>query len=118
MGEAHAARAQHFEEERGQLAGLVEVSEIELRRNHASNADRIERQDAKNLMLSHRLEATLKELQATIHERDRLSATLEEALMRCTSSLVARQLAEDDCKAALRQLDAMRTLQAVYPPGR
>jgi len=118
VGEAHAARAQHFEEERGQLAGLVEVSEIELRRNHASNADRIERQDAKNLMLSHRLEATLKELQATIHERDRLSATLEEALMRCTSSLVARQLAEDDCKAALRQLDAMRTLQAVYPPGR
>lgn len=61
-------------------------------------------------LLTTRLEATLKELQATIHERDRLSSTLEEALSRCTSSLVARQLAEDDCKAMQHQLDVMREL--------
>ena len=90
------------------------MTEIELRRQSLSAADKAERSDAKTLLLSQRLEQTLRELQATIHERDRLAATLEEALTRCTSSLVARQLAEDDCKAALRQLDAMRTLQAVH----
>ena len=59
-------------------------------------------------MLTTRLETALKELQATVRERDRLSATLEEALSRCTSSLVAKQLAEDECKVMRKQMEALR----------
>ena len=84
------------------------AAETELERDkqaHAADSDRI---DTKQQLTVQRLEAALSELQGTTAERDRLSATLEEALTRCTSSLVAKQLAEDDCKMALQQLDAYR----------
>ena len=115
MAHVCQALARHAEEQRGQAAARAEVSELELRRQSLTSADRTERQDAKTLMLTQRLEATLRELQSTIHERDRLSATLEEALTRCTSSLVARQLAEDDCQAALRQLETLRNGMHALP---
>ena len=59
-------------------------------------------------ILLERLESTTHELQNTILERDRLSVTLEEALGRCTSSLVAKRLAEDECRALQQQLDTFR----------
>ena len=49
-------------------------------RHEAFHSDETERRDAKQLMLAQRLESALRELQATTHERDRLSATLDEVL--------------------------------------
>ena len=48
-------------------------------------------------------------LQETVDERDRLNVTLEEALSRCTSSLVAKTLAEDESHVLHQQLDDLRT---------
>ena len=45
-------------------------------------------------LLAYRLEASLRELQAVLGERDALKASLDEALGRCASSVVAAQLAE------------------------
>ena len=99
------------EAERKMAAMRAEIAEVELRRDRAAHADHAERVDAKHAMLATRLEGTLRELQGVVAERDSLAAKLEEALGRCTSSLVAKQLAEDACKAAQQQLDALRTAQ-------
>mgnify|MGYP004360478113 CR=1 FL=1 len=53
-------------------------------------------------------EAMAKELQLITAERDRLSLTLEEALSRCTSSLVEKRLAVEECAKLREQLDAYR----------
>lgn len=64
--------------------------------------------DAKKAALSQRLHAALHELQAAFIDRDRLSAALDEALRRCTSSLVAKQLAEDARSELQQELIAMQ----------
>ena len=102
------ARCQRLEERLGDATARADASELEARRDSTAHEEHAERSRLKEGMLAQRLEGALRELQGALAERDRLSATLEEALMRCTSSLVAKQLAEDDCKAAQQQLDAHR----------
>ena len=46
--------------------------------------------------------------QGAFHDRDRLRAALDEALGRCASSLVAKQLAEEERNALQQQLIAER----------
>ena len=64
--------------------------------------------DARHAMLANRLEASLRELQAVLGERDALKASLDEALSRCASSVVSAQLAEASQAHMQAQLTALR----------
>ena len=103
------ALGEKAEEERRLAAMRAEIAEVELRREKAAYVEHSAATDHRQAMLAKRLEQTLRELQATVGERDKLAAKLEEALSRCTSSLVAKTLAEDEAKAVQQQLDAYRS---------
>lgn len=103
------ALGEKAEEERRLAAMRAEIAEVELRREKAAYVEHSAATDHRQATLAKRLEQTLRELQATVGERDKLAAKLEEALSRCTSSLVAKTLAEDEAKAVQQQLDAYRS---------
>ena len=107
-GDEALAQLEQAEAARREAVARAETSEVELRRDRRAFEEKSDQACTKETLLAQRLEGTLRELQGVLAERDRLSATLEEALTRCTSSLVAKQLAEDDCRAAQQQLDAYR----------
>ena len=111
--EEQAPRLAAAEEEASAAATRAQVAELELSRYKQARQSHSEATDAKHLLLTQRLEGALRELQTTMAERDRLAAKLEVALSRCTSSLVAKQLAEDAAKAVQQQLDALRMPVAV-----
>jgi chromosome segregation ATPase len=113
QSEQQAGVGERAEEERLNASARLDSLEDEMRRERQAYTEHIERTDARHALLATRLEEALKELQQTVAERDRLSGTLEEALARCTSSLVAKRIAEDDLRVAQEQFDALRTEQVM-----
>jgi chromosome segregation ATPase len=95
----------------GELSERHRQQGSELSKASASLQVTQETGDARHAMLAGRLEASLRELQAVLGERDALKASLDEALGRCASSVVSAQLAEASQAHMQEQLTALRQQQ-------
>ena len=95
-----------------QASARAEVAEVELRRDRAAYSSHAEVAEGKHRMLATRLESALRELQDSLAERDRMGAMLEEALSRCTGSLVAKQVRMVMYARAALCCSCMRALRA------
>jgi len=95
----------------GELAQRHRQQGGELSKTAASLEVSQETADARHAMLAARLEASLRELQAVLGERDALKSSLDEALRRCASSMVSAQLAESSQAHMQEQLTTLRQHQ-------
>ena len=107
--EERSARLERVEAAAREMGARAEAAEAVLLRERHAKTNLAQESEMKQQLIGRRLEECLKELQETVDERDRLNVTLEEALSRCTSSLVAKTLAEDESHVLHQQLDDLRT---------
>ena len=103
----HANLADRAEAERREAAARAEAAEAQIGTMRHERASAAEAAQAQRTGLTAKLEAASGELRQANLEKERLAATLEEALGRCTASLVAKRLAEDESRALQMQLEKL-----------